>query len=83
MFHELWLLVSGLVGSVKTLLWVGLLLTGVVYASAIFLTSEVGHHPGYEREVSYDGSTWQVKEYFGTVPRSMLTLWQITTLDSW
>jgi hypothetical protein len=84
MFKELWLIVNGLLNSMKTLGWVGLLLGCLLYVFAIFLTNQVGqNHEMYLGQNSYDDEEWPYDVYFGTVPRSMLTLFQILTLDSW
>ncbi|KAF4654844.1 hypothetical protein FOZ61_007994 [Perkinsus olseni] len=84
MFKELWLIVEGLVHSVRTLAWVAVFLVCLIYVCAIFLTMQVGHnHEAYLGALSYDGTEWAYSTYFGTVPRSMLTLWQVITLDNW
>lgn len=84
MFKELWLIVNGLLNSMKTLGWVGLLLCCLLYVFAIFLTNQVGQNDEmYLNTESYDGEEWPHQVYFGTVPRSMLSLFQILTLDSW
>merc|ERR1719359_673114 len=70
MFQELWLIVSGLLNSMRTLGWVALLLTMFIYVPAIYLTVAIGQNTQYEK-------------LFGKVPRSMLTLFQVVTLDSW
>lgn len=84
MFKELWLIVNGLLNSMKTLGWVGLLLCCLLYVFAIFLTNQVGQNDAlYLNKESYDGEEWPHQVYFGSVPRSMLSLFQILTLDSW
>mmetsp|Transcript_3069 Transcript_3069/g.6901 ORF Transcript_3069/g.6901 Transcript_3069/m.6901 type:complete len:464 (-) Transcript_3069:130-1521(-) len=82
-FKELWLLVGGLVTSIKALGWVFMVLVLILYVCAIFITTEVGQHDEYSTGPSYDGEVWPHGEYFGTVPRSMLTLFQVITLDGW
>ena len=81
-FRELWLIVSALMSSMETLAWVGVLLVGLLYVAGIFVTSQVGHSDQFSGP-SYDGSIWPKDTYFGSVPRSMLTLWQVATLDDW
>jgi len=71
------------VNSLKTLAWVGLLLMCLLYVCAIFLTTQVGQNPDYKELRSYDGTIWPADVYFGTVLKSMFTLWQIVTLDGW
>jgi voltage-gated sodium channel len=84
MFKELWLIVNGLLNSMKTLGWVGLILCCLLYVFAIFLTNQVGQNDEmYLAKESWDGDEWPHLVYFGSVPRSMLTLFQIMTLDGW
>lgn len=82
-FRELWLLVGGLINSIKALGWVGIVLACVLYVCSIFVTTEVGQNTLFESGPSYDGEVWPYREYFGTVPRSMFTLFQVMTLDGW
>merc|ERR1719223_1560771 len=83
-FRELWLLVGGLVNSLKALGWVGLVLIVVLYLCSIIVTTEIGQNDeAYGSGPSYDGEMWPYKEYFGTVMRSMFTLFQVLTLDAW
>eukprot|EP00929_Paragymnodinium_shiwhaense_P060152 TRINITY_DN30072_c0_g1_i1.p1 TRINITY_DN30072_c0_g1~~TRINITY_DN30072_c0_g1_i1.p1 ORF type:complete len:515 (-),score=138.67 TRINITY_DN30072_c0_g1_i1:142-1686(-) len=83
-FRELWLLVGGLVNSLKALGWVGFVVLIVLYVCSILTTTEIGQNDSvYGTGPSYDGEVWPYKEYFGTVWRSMFTLFQVLTLDSW
>eukprot|EP00927_Polykrikos_kofoidii_P056825 TRINITY_DN50910_c0_g1_i1.p1 TRINITY_DN50910_c0_g1~~TRINITY_DN50910_c0_g1_i1.p1 ORF type:complete len:549 (+),score=125.50 TRINITY_DN50910_c0_g1_i1:219-1649(+) len=83
-FRELWLLVGGLVNSLKALGWVGLVVIVVLYLCSIIVTTEIGQNDEvYGSGPSYDGEMWPYKEYFGTVMRSMFTLFQVVTLDAW
>merc|ERR1712139_94009 len=82
-FRDLWLLVGGLANSLKALAWVGIVLICVLYVFAIFVTTEVGKNDTLYYGPSYDGEVWPHKAYFGTVPRSMFTLFQVMTLDGW
>jgi len=76
-FHRLWLLVRGLFDSLQTLLWVSLLILMVAYTVAVFLVLSVGQHPQAQEQ-------WGLsQQYVGTVPRSMLTVIQVITLDQW
>lgn len=82
-FQELWLLVAGLMNSMRTLAWVALLLMIVLYVFGIFLTMFVGQNPAYADVETADKKKWPYLIYFGKVPNSMLTLFQVATLDSW
>lgn len=84
LFRELWLLVGGLSNSLKALGWVGLIVVMVLYVCGIVVTMEIGKNDDvYAIGPSYDGQVWPYKKYFGTVWRSMFTLFQVLTLDSW
>ncbi|CEM03516.1 unnamed protein product [Vitrella brassicaformis CCMP3155] len=75
-FKELWLLMSGLVTSMRTLSWVGLLLFLFLYISAIFVTQIVKQSSEFEGDE-------EVRDLWGTVPRSMFTLFQVMTMADW
>jgi len=75
-FKEMWLLVRGLIGSISTLLWTYVIISGTLYVFAIAFTEMIGND-----EVFKDNPV--VQEQFGDVLRSMFTLFQIMTLDSW
>jgi len=83
-FKELWLIVNGLAHSLKTLAWVSLLLIVVLYFFAIFATQQIGQNDEvYNEYYTKSGGYWDHEIYFGTVPRSMFTLFQMCTLDNW
>jgi len=83
-FRELWLLVGGLVNSIKALAWICIILMLLIYVCSIVTTTEIGHNDDvYGNGPSYDGLVWPYKEYFGTVFKSMFTLFQVVTLDGW
>ena len=65
-FEQLWLIVSGLVSALKTVVWVLLLQLLLIYMCAIFATTQIGS-----------------PTYFSSVTTSMISLWQIATLDDW
>merc|ERR1719265_3106545 len=56
----------------------------VMYSCGVVVTTLIGQNPEvYGNGPSYDGLVWPYKEYFGTVFKSMFTLFQIVTLDGW
>mmetsp|Transcript_3276 Transcript_3276/g.8624 ORF Transcript_3276/g.8624 Transcript_3276/m.8624 type:complete len:787 (+) Transcript_3276:136-2496(+) len=78
MFDRMWMIVQGFSRALQTLGWVILMLFGVIYAGAVFMTIIVG----YECEGDY--ITWELcSDHFSTVSRSMFTLFQIMTFESW
>lgn len=83
-FRELWLLVGGLVNSIKALAWICVILLLLIYVCSVVTTTEIGQNDEvYGNGPSYDGEVWPYKEYFGTVFKSMFSLFQIITLDGW
>jgi len=83
-FKELWLIVNGLAYSLKTLSWVSLLMCVSLYFFAIFATAQIGQNDEiYNDYYERNAGVWDHEVYFGTVPRSMLTLFQVCTLDKW
>lgn len=83
-FREMWLLVGGLVNSVKALGWIAVIIIIFVYVFAIVATTQIGQNPEvYATGPSWNGEDWPYKSYFGTVSRSMFSLLQILTLDGW
>jgi hypothetical protein len=82
-FRELWLIISGFVEAIRTLLWVSIFLVFVLYIAAVFMTVQVGQNPEIYEPYRYVSGGWDYKEYFGSVGASMLSLLQIVTLDDW
>lgn len=97
-FKELWLLVSGVINSLRTLAWAWLLIVLIIYIFGIFTTRTLGQTYGCalkdrERllmEEDVDDSSRFLEEcdpemdvYFGTVPLSMFTFFQIITTEGW
>jgi len=82
-FKELWLVVSGLMDSMRTLGWVSVLLVLFVYVCGIFTTMQVGHNADVYSDYRLLSGGWDHEEFFGTVARSMYSLFQIITLESW
>merc|ERR1719183_1920355 len=83
-FRELWLLVGGLVNSIKALAWICLVLVLLLYVCGVVVTTQIGQNDEvYGDGPSYDGEVWPYKEYFGSVFKSMFTLFQVMTLDGW
>jgi len=81
--QDLRLLLSGLVDSAQTILWVIALIVVCLYMAAVIVTKAIGKNAevyGPYRKIS---GGWDHEEYFGTVSRSMGTLLQVMVLDSW
>eukprot|EP00927_Polykrikos_kofoidii_P074436 TRINITY_DN7042_c0_g1_i2.p1 TRINITY_DN7042_c0_g1~~TRINITY_DN7042_c0_g1_i2.p1 ORF type:complete len:991 (+),score=109.05 TRINITY_DN7042_c0_g1_i2:63-3035(+) len=89
-FKELAFLVKSIVSALQTLGWVGVLLFIAVYCAAVACTMMIGHNndfdPANSRIKEYEaqyGFEVDVRRYWSSIPRSMLTLFQIFTLDNW
>jgi len=79
--RELWLLMVGLGDLFKTVLWVSFLLLLIFWVFGILMTISVGQND--ETYFDYSRSHWTREDYFGTVPKSMFSMFQIMTLDKW
>eukprot|EP00930_Biecheleria_cincta_P023505 TRINITY_DN16978_c0_g1_i2.p1 TRINITY_DN16978_c0_g1~~TRINITY_DN16978_c0_g1_i2.p1 ORF type:complete len:568 (-),score=130.51 TRINITY_DN16978_c0_g1_i2:168-1829(-) len=73
-FKELWILVEGISESLTSLAWAWLLLIVTMYMGAIFVTQILGHEHADDSLMT---------GYFGTIPRSMFTLFKVMTMESW
>ena len=82
-FKELWIVVSGFVEAIKTLLSVSALLVLVLYLCAVFVTVEIGQNAETYEPYRHVSGGWDYRAYFGSVGRSMFTLFQVMTLDDW
>jgi len=82
-FRELWLIMAGMADTCKTLIWVLGLLLLLMWVLAILFTVAIGHNDSLIAQVDYSDSDWELKEYWGTVVKSLFTLFQVITLDSW
>mmetsp|Transcript_105512 Transcript_105512/g.273180 ORF Transcript_105512/g.273180 Transcript_105512/m.273180 type:complete len:523 (-) Transcript_105512:194-1762(-) len=81
--EELRLVVQGLAESFQTLAWTVILTAVFIYISAVLLTKQIGHNISIYGNYKKLSGGWDHEEYFGTVGRSMYTLLQAMTLDSW
>jgi len=78
-FNELHSLMSGLAASLSGLFWAFMLLLMLIYAYALVFTEVVG------KDNIWDGRPEEedIRAFYGTVPRSMYSLFQIMSLESW
>jgi len=92
-FKDMWALLKGLYESVETLFWTYVMIGCVLYFFAIMATSLIGKQQAFAGEGDLDCPEGDFpEEYlteciarrnFGNVLLSMLSLFQIMTLDSW
>jgi voltage-gated sodium channel len=83
LFKELWLVANGLFESSKTLAWVAVMIIAFLYICAIFTTLVIGKNDKLYDPYFLESGGWDHEEFFATVPRSMFTLFQIVTFESW
>ncbi|CAE8645332.1 unnamed protein product [Polarella glacialis] len=73
----LWLIIQGILDSVRTVFWVACSCFIIIYCLAVALTTIAGHETSVREH-------WRLADvYVGSVSRSMITLLQVITLDSW
>jgi Ca2+-binding EF-hand superfamily protein len=75
-FKEMWLLVRGLLMSMMTLFWMMIIVICLIYVFAIIATEVIG------KSASFQDDPWAM-ELFGDLLKSMFTLFQLMTLDTW
>jgi len=80
-FQELRLMVAGVLDCAKALLRVALLTILLGWVTGIVLTVSIGQND--DTVFDFTSSPWSQDDYFGTVPRSMLSMFQILTRDKW
>lgn len=76
MFKEMWMLVRGVKDSMKVLAWSYVMMMFILYIFAIAGVEMIGYNTAFVGDPMVD-------EFFGNVPKAMLTLFQIMTLDNW
>merc|ERR1712232_50210 len=81
--EELRLVFQGLVDSLKTIFWTMILMFVLLYVCSVYLTKEIGHNAEKYANYYKMSGGWDHQAYFGTIGKSMYTLLQVVTLDSW
>jgi len=94
-FRELYLIISGMMDALKTIFWVFIVMCLILYCGAIYITMSVGHDQAQNivwddpssvaKDVYKYGieSKWSRYDYWGTVGKSMFSLFQLVTMDNW
>jgi len=75
-FKELWILIQGLTNSARPLLWTFVIALIILYVFAVAATELIGR-----RQIFLDDDHTQ--ERFGNLLRSMFTMFQLMTMDTW
>mmetsp|Transcript_66845 Transcript_66845/g.156659 ORF Transcript_66845/g.156659 Transcript_66845/m.156659 type:complete len:524 (-) Transcript_66845:51-1622(-) len=81
-FKEMWMLIKGLTESGETLVWTYVMMGCVLYFFAIIATALIGKRQPFMEHI-YEPGQLTAEELFGDVVKSMFTLFQLMTLDSW
>mmetsp|Transcript_48361 Transcript_48361/g.144400 ORF Transcript_48361/g.144400 Transcript_48361/m.144400 type:complete len:525 (+) Transcript_48361:85-1659(+) len=83
-FKQLHLLMNGFFNSMQAVTWIAVLFVAVVFVAGIICTTVIGQHAqdwgpphGTVEEEK------QIDLMFGTLERSMITMFQMVTLDDW
>lgn len=76
-FKQLWLLARGIMTSLKTVAWAWALIGIIIYIFALFFTRVFAPHT-----CDADADE-ELYEYFGSLPRSLFSVFQIITLEEW
>lgn len=82
-FDRLNMLVWAFCRALQDIVWVLVLMVFVLYTFAVLATNFFGHNEHLSEELKPKGMEGLPADLFGTVMRSMLTLFQMMTLDSW
>ena len=79
--RELWIVIGAVAETIKTLFWVGVMLIFVIWTFGILVSMALLDRHGYEFDFSR--SSWTFADYWGSVPRCALSLFQVATRDTW
>lgn len=80
-FRELWLIVSGLAEAIRAVSFVVSLLMLIFWVFGTAMTILWGKKP--PGSLHYPASSFTHSDFWGTVPKSMLTLFEVFTKDRW
>jgi Ca2+-binding EF-hand superfamily protein len=78
--RELRLIISATPDMCKFVVWVMMLLLVLFWVFGILLTIAIGHSDEF---FNYTTSDWNKDDYFGSVPKSAFSLFQIMTFSQW
>ena len=77
MFERLSTLVSAFIGALIQVMWVGILILILIYIFAVLGHGFFANNPKLYANPDYD------QELFANMPRTLLTLFQLMTMDDW
>lgn len=79
--RELWIVIGAVAETLKTLFWVGVMLIFVIWVFGILVSMSLVDRR--DDEFDFTRSSWSFSEYWGSVPRSAFSLFQVATRDNW
>lgn len=79
---ELKLVLRGMIGSYVSLIWALAVLTLIMFVFSVWTTTLIGFTEDYE-DLEKNSNGWDSQSLFGSIFRSMFTLTQVMTLDTW
>jgi len=79
-FEELWLLVAGVLDAMRSLVWAWVLICIIIYVFAVLITSTVGK---LHLEDSCPVVGDDLGRLFGSVYKTMFTLFSVMTINGW
>ena len=81
-FKELVLIMKGMTDSLSTIMWVAVLLLMMLFIAGIFFAQQIGVPDAPYQEWYDPNPEWEFNNYlyFGTLPRSMFTLFNLALL---
>eukprot|EP00929_Paragymnodinium_shiwhaense_P033599 TRINITY_DN18419_c0_g1_i2.p1 TRINITY_DN18419_c0_g1~~TRINITY_DN18419_c0_g1_i2.p1 ORF type:complete len:503 (-),score=89.83 TRINITY_DN18419_c0_g1_i2:50-1558(-) len=82
-FRELVLMLHAITDVLKTLSWVVIILFLVMVTFGIILTVGIGQDESLAAVVDYSRSEWTLKDYWGTVGATIMSLFEIITFSRW
>jgi len=82
-FRELWLIMEGLKDTMKCVAFVTGLLVIILLVFGVWITMMVGKVDKSQFDFKARGSSWDKDDYWGSVPKSMFSLFQVLTRDRW
>lgn len=75
-FQEMWSIVKGVMDNVETLFWTYVLAAFMTFLFAVVMTNAIGKADAFQESE-------EAQKYWGSITKSMLTLFQLMTVDAW
>lgn len=82
-YRELWLIHQSMEKCCLTIFWIAVLLTLFGWIFGTLLTVIVSDANPQRVRFDFTRSAWTIEDYWGTVPKSMYSLFQLVARDKW